>query len=75
MGAGGKLSHDQYVGVAADVVKEQLDADKDATPQERAAKLVGTASKGLAKTDLVADNEAAKGELLYRVIAVFTKII
>lgn len=59
--AGGELSHNEYVGVAADVVTEQLDDDKNTSPQDRLLQAAGTACKGMAKTDLVANNEAAKG--------------
>ena len=61
VGVAGKLTHNEYVGVAADVAKEQLEEDKDASAGERLGKLVGTAAKGIGDTDLVGDNEAVKG--------------
>ena len=42
-------------------MKEQVEADKDTTIEERMMKATGTACKGLAGTDLVKNDEAAKG--------------
>ena len=52
----------QTGGVAADVVKDQMAAGEDATPQQRALRALGTATKGASTIGPVADNEIAKGD-------------